>query len=136
MADLQGKIVVITGASSGIGAALAKAFSIGGLIAHSDKVTPYVASKHALVGFSRGLAKDRAGTGVRVLAVCPHITATDFFRVSVGADDLAPEIEKYRHVMDRADDVAAGIMVQLDSESLVVFPTKKPARIYEKERDI
>jgi NAD(P)-dependent dehydrogenase (short-subunit alcohol dehydrogenase family) len=85
LADLQGKIVVITGASSGIGAALAKAFSIGSLIAHSDKVTPYVASKHALVGFSRGLAKDLAGTGVRVLAVCPHITATDFFRVSVGA---------------------------------------------------
>lgn len=110
--------------------------SIGGLIAHSPKVTPYVASKHALVGFSRGLAKDLAGTGVRVLAICPHITSTDFFRVSVGADDLAPEIEKYRRVMDTADDVAAGIMAQLDSERLVVFPTKKPARVYEKERDI
>ena len=36
--------------------------SIGGLIAHSDKVTPYVASKHAVVGFSRGLARDLAGT--------------------------------------------------------------------------
>lgn len=110
--------------------------SIGGLIAHSAKVAPYVASKHALVGFSRGLAKDLVGTGVRVLAVCPHITATDFFRVSAGAADLAPEVEKYRSVMDSADDVAAGIMAQLDSESLVVFPTKKPARIYEKERDI
>ncbi|MDO9228030.1 MAG: SDR family oxidoreductase [Syntrophales bacterium] len=110
--------------------------SIGGLIAHSTKVTPYVASKHALVGFSRGLAKDLAGTGIRVLAICPHITSTDFFGVSVGADDMAPEIEKYRSVMDTADEVAAGIIAQLDSERLVVFPTKKPARVYEKQRDI
>jgi short-subunit dehydrogenase len=29
--------------------------SIGGLFVHSDKVTPYVASKHALVGFPRRL---------------------------------------------------------------------------------
>lgn len=95
-----------------------------------------MASKHALVGFSRGLAKDLAGTGIRVLAICPHITSTDFFGVSVGADDMAPEIEKYRSVMDTADDVAAGIIAQLDSERLVVFPTKKTARVYEKRRDI
>ena len=35
--------------------------SIAGLMAHSDKVTPYVSSKHALVGFTRGLAKDLSG---------------------------------------------------------------------------
>lgn len=110
--------------------------SIGGLIAHSDKVTPYVASKHALVGFSRGLARDLAGTGIRVLAVCPHLTETEFFTVSPGAEEMAPVVEKYRGFMDRPEEVAKGILDQLDSKQLVLFPTTKPARAYEKQKDI
>ena len=110
--------------------------SIGGLIAHSDKVTPYVASKHAVVGFCRGLAKDLAGTGIRVMAVCPHLTDTEFFAVSPGAEEMAPLVEQYRPFMDSPDEVAQGILAQLDSDRLVVFPTAKPARAYEKQRDI
>lgn len=110
--------------------------SIGGLIAHSDKVAAYVASKHALVGFSRGLAKDMAGTGIRVLAVCPHLTTTEFFSVSPGAKEMASEVEKYRKYMDTAEEVAQGILNQLDAERIVVFPTDKPAKAYEKQRDI
>ena len=110
--------------------------SIGGLIAHSDKVTPYVASKHAVVGFSRGLAKDLAGTPVRVLAVCPHLTDTEFFTASPGAQEMAPVIEPYRSFMDSPEDVARGILDQLDSERLIVFPTAKPAKAFEKQRDI
>jgi len=110
--------------------------SIGGLIAHSDKVTPYVACKHAVVGFSRGLAKDLTGTGIRVLAVCPHLTATEFFSVSPGAREMASEVEKYKDFMDTPEEVAKGIIKQLGSERLVVFPTAKPAKAYEKLRDI
>jgi NAD(P)-dependent dehydrogenase (short-subunit alcohol dehydrogenase family) len=110
--------------------------SIGGLVAHSDKVTAYVASKHAVVGFSRGLARDLAGTGIRVLAVCPHLTATEFFDTAVGAVTMAPEVEKYRSYMDSPEEVARGILEQLDSERLVVFPTGKPARAFERQRDI
>jgi short-subunit dehydrogenase len=110
--------------------------SIGGLIAHSENVTPYIASKHAVVGFSRGLARDLAGTGVRVLAVCPHLTDTELFRVSPGAEEMAPVLEKFREFMDTPEDVARGILAQLDSERLVVFPTEKPARAYQKTRDL
>jgi short-subunit dehydrogenase len=110
--------------------------SIGGLLAHSDKVSAYVASKHALLGFSRGLAKDLADTSIRVLAVCPHLTATEFFSASSGADELAPALKKYQSFMDTPDAVARGILDQLDSNRLVVFPTNKPARAYEKQRDI
>ena len=110
--------------------------SIGGLIAHSDKVTPYAASKHAVVGFSRGLAKDLAGTPVRVLAVCPHLTDTEFFTASPGAQEMAQVIEPYRPFMDSPEDVARGILDQLDSERLIVFPTAKPAKAFEKQRDI
>lgn len=110
--------------------------SIGGLIAHAEKVTPYVASKHAVVGFSRGLLRDLAGTGIRVLAVCPHLTDTEFFSTSPGAQEMAPVVEKYKSFMDSAEDVARGILRQLDSDRLVVFPTEKPAKAYEKARDI
>jgi short-subunit dehydrogenase len=110
--------------------------SIGGLIAHSDRVTPYVASKHAVIGFSRGLAKDLAGTGIRVLAVCPHLTDTEFFSTSPGAQEMAPVVEKFKSFMDRPEDVARGILEQLDSDRVVVFPTAKPAKAFEKQRDI
>ena len=110
--------------------------SIGGLLAHSDKVSAYVASKHALLGFSRGLARDLAGTGIRLLAICPHLTATEFFSVSSGTKEMAPAIQKYQSVMDTPEEVARGILDQLDSDHLVIFPTDKPARVYEKQRDI
>ena len=110
--------------------------SIGGLIAHSGKVTPYVASKHALVGMSRGLEKDLAGSGVRIKAVCPHLTVTELFSASPGADQAAPEIEKYKSFMDTADAVAAGILEQLDENGLILFPTGKARKAYEKAGEI
>jgi NAD(P)-dependent dehydrogenase (short-subunit alcohol dehydrogenase family) len=39
-------------------------------------VSPYVAAKHALVGFTRALALELATTGVTVNAVCPGYTRT------------------------------------------------------------
>ncbi len=39
-------------------------------------VSPYVAAKHALVGFTRALALELAKTGVTVNAVCPGYTRT------------------------------------------------------------
>ncbi|MBI5584863.1 MAG: SDR family oxidoreductase [Deltaproteobacteria bacterium] len=110
--------------------------SLGGLLAHADKVAAYVASKHALLGFSRGLARDLAGTGIRVLAVCPHLTATEFFSASGGAEELAPEVKKYQGFMDSPEEVARGILDQLDASRLVVFPTDKPARAYAKQKDL
>jgi short-subunit dehydrogenase len=110
--------------------------SIGGLMAHSDRVTAYVASKHALVGFSRALSLDVDDKEIRVLAACPHLTDTEFFKTSTGASEMASIVENYRHFMDTPEDVARGIIEQLDSDRLVIFPTPKPAKAYEKQRDI
>lgn len=110
--------------------------SIAGLVAHAEKVSPYVASKHALLGFSRALQRDLAGDNIRVLAVCPHLTQTDFFSVSRGADAMTSLIEESRRFMDTPDTVAQGILDRIESDRLVVFPTDKPARAYERLKDL
>jgi NAD(P)-dependent dehydrogenase (short-subunit alcohol dehydrogenase family) len=46
-------------------------------------VTAYVAAKHAVVGFTRGLALETAKSGVTVNALCPGYTDTDLVRDSV-----------------------------------------------------
>ncbi len=110
--------------------------SIGGLAAHSDQVTAYVASKHALVGFSRGLARDLHGTGVRVKAVCPHLTATEFFEAGEGAELMADEVDKFRAFMDSPEAVARGTLDGLDGDELILFPTDKPAKAWAGLRDV
>lgn len=46
-------------------------------------VSAYVASKHALLGFTRALALETAKTGVTANAVCPGFTDTDMVESSV-----------------------------------------------------
>lgn len=110
--------------------------SIAGLVAHTTQVAPYVASKHALVGFSRALSRDLAGSGVRVQAACPHLTDTDFFAASEGAERLAEVAQNARGYMDSAEAVAAGIVAGLDREDLIIFPTTKPAKAFAQLRDV
>jgi len=41
--------------------------------------TAYCASKHAMIGWSEGLRCDLAGTGVKVVVICPPAVRTPFF---------------------------------------------------------
>ncbi len=57
----------------------------------TPRLTAYCASKWALLGFSKALARELDGTGVSVTAVLPGSTDTDMLRGSGFAPELSPE---------------------------------------------
>ncbi len=109
--------------------------STGGLIAHAPNVTAYLGAKHAVVGMSRGLRRELAGTGISVQVVCPHLTDTEFFEVGVGAETMSQVAGKLRERMDSPEDVAEGTVAQMGSEPFVVFPTERARDMYERLQD-
>lgn len=110
--------------------------SIAGLVAHSDKVVPYISAKHAVIGFTRGLARDLQGTKIRVQVVCPYLTSTNFFDSSVGAHEMSNIIQRLRPQMDSPDQVAQGIIEQIFSDRIIIFPTEMAEKAYLKFRDL
>ena len=65
--------------------------NIASVVAHSGypMQSAYAASKHALLGFTKSLAREVYGDGVRVHALCPGGVYTDM--VKVARPDLTPE---------------------------------------------
>ncbi|MCC8392873.1 SDR family oxidoreductase [Paraburkholderia sp. MMS20-SJTR3] len=49
-------------------------------------IAHYVASKHAVVGLTRAVAKEYAGSGIRINAVCPGATETPNYMHSTNGD--------------------------------------------------
>jgi len=71
-----GKVVLVTGASSGLGAACVQQFAHGGATVYAAArgeaySAAYTAAKHGVVGLTKALAVEYAKTGIRVNCVCP-----------------------------------------------------------------
>ncbi len=86
--------------------------SMGGLIAFPG-VSPYIASKHAVMGLTKSAALDYAKQGIRINAVNPGIIATDMIDRLVDqgggtGDDLAATVPMGR--MGQAEEIAQAVV--------------------------
>jgi len=93
--------------SQGSGA-IVNTSSIGGLVA-SPGLSPYHASKHAVMGLTRSAALDYAKQGIRINAVNPGGIATESFdralmKMGITADDLTAMVPMGR--IAQAEEVA------------------------------
>lgn len=88
----------------------------------------YVASKHAVIGLSKGAAIDAAPLGIRVNAVCPGIVSTPMIKRLTDDPVQAPIFAqlKQRHVLGRFAEpleIAAAVKWLLSDESSFVTGT-------------
>jgi NAD(P)-dependent dehydrogenase (short-subunit alcohol dehydrogenase family) len=86
--------------------------SMGGLIAFPG-LSPYIASKHAVMGLTKSAALDYAKQGIRINAVNPGIIATDMMdrlvdQGGVTGDDLAATVPMGR--MGQAAEIAQAVV--------------------------
>jgi short-subunit dehydrogenase len=77
----------------------------------------YGATKAFLLSWSEAIAEELRGSGVRVLAVCPGPTRTEFFDVA----GVNPAMAKLPHVMS-SDELVARTLDALDDGRAVLVP--------------
>lgn len=83
--------------------------SIGGLIAFPG-VSPYIASKHAVMGLTRSAALDYAKQGIRINAVNPGLIATDMMnRLADGNPEQMASIVPMGR-LGQAEEIAATVV--------------------------
>jgi len=99
--------------------------SITGLINSSAGHTLYGASKAFLIKFSEALALENANSGVKVCALCPGFTLTEFHDVN-GTRDMASKLPGFLW-MDASDVVGDAIN---NMRAGTVKPALVPGRIY------
>lgn len=110
------------------GGSIVNIASIGGVIAIRDRLA-YCTSKFAVVGFTKAVALDHAGQGIRANAVCPGRVETPFVRQRL-AEYPDPEAA-YREMsstqavgrMARPEEIAAAVVYLAADESAFVTGT-------------
>jgi NAD(P)-dependent dehydrogenase (short-subunit alcohol dehydrogenase family) len=101
--------------------------SMAGLLPMPGMV-PYSTSKAAVVGLSEALDGELSGRGIRVLALCPGIIATDIVRTSVTRGDWARRQERLTRLYatrGTSPDVVARAALDAVARGRVIIPTPR-----------
>ena len=99
--------------------------SVAGLVASSAGHTLYGASKSFLIRFSEALALENEDTGVKVCALCPGFTYSEFHDVN-GTREMISKLPAYLW-LDAKDVVADTVQAMSDNK---VKPVVIPGRQY------
>ncbi|HET6856022.1 MAG TPA: glucose 1-dehydrogenase [Streptomyces sp.] len=104
------------------GGAIVNNSSVGGLVA-IPTAAPYVASKHAVVGFTRAAADEYARRGIRVNAVAPGSTRSeitvDWYGRNPGLEDAIHEVTPQGRTADPEEIAEAAAWLLSDRASYV-----------------
>jgi len=93
--------------------------SLAGLVPGSAGHTMYGATKAFLVSFSQSLAAENRETGVKVSALCPGFTLSEFHDVN-GTRGLVSKLPSY--MMMQAEPVVDGALAALEKGEAVYVP--------------
>ncbi|MGF6416310.1 SDR family NAD(P)-dependent oxidoreductase [Paraburkholderia sp. MM5482-R1] len=86
-------------------------------------IAHYVASKHAVVGLTRAVAKEYAGSGIRINAVCPGATETpNYMRSTDGDVHLLDDMIPMRRI-GQPHEVADAVLWLLSDKAAYVTGT-------------
>lgn len=94
------------------GGSIVNISSVAGLQGFAGS-TPYVASKHAVIGMTKVAALDYAAAGIRVNAICPGVIATDMItRVLDEHPEMEPMLTGMEPVgrLGRPDEIADAVV--------------------------
>lgn len=86
-------------------------------------MTTYCATKYAVVGFTKALNIELAGTGVSATAYCPSGVKTEFNAVAAGGE----KGQRFDRMGEEADKVVSSIWKNRNTSADVYFPTWRAA---------
>lgn len=87
--------------------------SIAGLGANEMMGCAYTASKHAIIGMTKTAAREYAGAGIRINAICPGVITTDIAQRSLLQDEAVARKVLKMHPLGRfgtAQEVADAVL--------------------------
>ncbi|MFT5032914.1 MAG: NAD(P)-dependent dehydrogenase (short-subunit alcohol dehydrogenase family) [Bacteroidia bacterium] len=112
MSEFNGRIVLVTGAASGIGRSVALEPAPRGSSVGVANKPGYTASKHAIVGLTRANALQYAREGISINAVCPGAVDTPMLDANL-SDSSQKSLVAANHPIRRlatSEDITAAIL--------------------------